>query len=89
MTRSVSEIGQDRTVGAVITAAGIDEMLKRVHHGLHFQNSAPQTIDLLQRKALHITTLPRPVAPECQEFLDFLDRKAKVGSTTGGGRIVS
>ena len=38
MIGAIHEVGKDRTVRAVIAAARICQMTKRVHHCLHFTN---------------------------------------------------
>ena len=58
MIGAIHEVGKDRTVRAVIAAARICQMTKRVHHCLHFTNSNFKTGDLLKRNLFHIGALP-------------------------------
>ena len=62
----------------MIPAACISKVLQGFHHGLHLADFPFQPVDLLLCQTLHIATLAGSVSPERQQFLDFLDRKAKV-----------
>jgi hypothetical protein len=80
--RAIPEISENGAIWPMIPAAGIGQMLQTFHHGLQLADFPFQPVDLLQCQTLHIATLARSVAPECQQFLDFFHRKAKVTRAT-------
>jgi hypothetical protein len=68
----------DWAFGPVVALTGASQVAKRVRHLGQLPRALVEIGNMSQRDVLHLAAVPALIAPEAQEFPDFLHREAEI-----------